>query len=177
MLDRHATTSPWSGGSRGGHAEFHRSDIGKGRTEQPRAEFGEAPGITRRELSMGRIGGGRGFKTVDAQQLGQGGGSGRRRIDNRDSVAGERCDDRPQERIVRASEQQRVDRGTRWSREDRFTVRVPLAKQRRQRCRDRRLGLWTALDPSLDHRDERRGRMLVDLDRGVLVLDRPEVGM
>ena len=81
------------------------------------------------------------------------------------------------ERVVRAAQQQRVDRRARRPREDRLAVRVALAEERRQRRRDRRLGLGPARMPGLDHRHERRRGVLVDLDRRVLVLDRREVGV
>ena len=54
---------------------------------------------------------------------------------------------------------------------------VPLAEQRRERLGDRRLGDRAGQLAGLDQRHERRRRVLVDLDRRVLVLDRAEVGV
>jgi hypothetical protein len=78
---------------------------------------------------------------------------------------------------VGAPEQQRVDRRTRRAREDRLAVGVTLAEERRQRIGDRRLGHRAAQLAGLDERDQGRRRVLVDLDRGVLILDRGEVGV
>ena len=78
---------------------------------------------------------------------------------------------------MRAAEQQRVDRRTGRLREDEFARGVALAEERRERLGDRRLGGRTGQQPGLDERHERGRRVLVHLDRRVLVLDRREVGV
>ena len=125
----------------------------------------------------GAAGRARSLEAVDDQQLGQRGRRRRRRVDDRDAIAGDRGDQRPQQRVVGTAQQQRVDRRAGRSREDRLAVGVALAQQRRQGGRDRRLGLRPDQDPGLHHRNERRRRVLVHLDGRVLVLDRREVGV
>ena len=118
-----------------------------------------------------------GLEPVDVEQLGQRRCGGGRRVDDRDVVAGDPGDDLAQQRVVGAAQEERVDRRAGRSREDRVAGRVALAEQRRERVGDRGLGGRTAQVARLDERDERRRRVLVDLDRRVLVLDRPEVGV
>ena len=76
-----------------------------------------------------------------------------------------------------AAEQERVDPGRGRQREDELAGRVALAEQRRERVAHGRLDLRTGQPAGLDHGHERRGRVLVDLDRRVLLLDRVEVGV
>jgi len=78
---------------------------------------------------------------------------------------------------VGAAEEQRVDPGRCGQREDEVPGRVALAKERRQGLADDRLDLGAGEATGLDERHECRRRVLVDLDGGVLVLDRAEIGM
>ena len=87
------------------------------------------------------------------------------------------CDDRTEQRVVRAAEEQRVDPRRRRQREDELTARVALAEQRRQGVPDGGLDLGPGEQARLDHRHERRRGVLVDLDGRVLLLDRLEVGV
>ena len=75
-----------------------------------------------------------------------------------------------------AAEEERVDPGRGRQREHELAAGIALAEQRRQRLADGGLDLRTRQEARLDHGDERRGRMLVHLDRRVLLLDRVEVG-
>jgi hypothetical protein len=98
-----------------------------------------------------------------------------RRIDDGDAGAGKVGDERAKERIVRAAQQQRVDGGAGWPREDRLAVRIPLPEQRREGVghgADRDVPVELA---GFHERNERRCGVLVDLDDRVLVLDRGEV--
>ena len=52
----------------------------------------------------------------------------------------QRRDDRPQQRVVGAAEQQRVDRRA-GGREDRFAGRIAFAEERRERLGDGRLAV------------------------------------
>ncbi len=117
------------------------------------------------------------LEPVHRQQLGQGRCRGRRGIDDRDPVADGVGEGGADERVVGAAEQEGVDPGRGRSREHELPRPVALAQQRRQVLGDDRLELGAAEDPGLDHRHEARGRVLVDLDRRVLVLDRVEVGV
>ena len=74
-----------------------------------------------------------------------------------------------------AAEEERVDRGAGRPREDRLARRVALAEQRREGVGNGRLGDRAGQLAGFDQRHQRRRRVLVDLDRRVLVLDRPEV--
>ena len=76
---------------------------------------------------------------------------------------------------MRATQKERVDPGRGRQREDELALRVPLSEQRRERVPDHRLHVRAGKPPRLDHRDQRRRRVLVDLDGRVLILDRAEV--
>ena len=155
------------------------STSGKSVPNSRPASVPKRPGVAGRQLAMDRRLGGPGcrLEPVDAQQLGQGGGGGRRGIDDRHALAGDGRDDRPQQRVVGAAEQQRVDGRARRPREDRLAVGIALAEEGRQARRDGRLRRRTREVAGLDHRHEVGRRVLVDLDRRVLVLDRVEIGM
>ena len=193
-----------AGAPRRGHqphrlAQLDGLDVRERLAEHPRRDVAEALDIARRELDVGRrrpgprlgrarvagrarVGGRaagrpRGLEPVHRQQLGKRGRRRRRGVHDRDAVPDGRRDDRPEQRVVRAAEQQRVDLGRRRAREHELPCPVALAEQRRQVLGDRGLHLRAREDPGLDHRHEARRRVLVHLDRRVLVLDRVEVGM
>ena len=87
-------------------------------------------------------------------------------------------DDRPEQRVVGAAEQQRVDPRRTPAAETR--TRRPQSRspeQRRQAVGDGGLDLGAGQLAGLDQRHERRRRVLVHLDGRVLVLDRAEVGV
>ena len=120
---------------------------------------------------------GRGIEPVHREEVDQGGRGGRRRVDHRDAVAGHRLDHRPEQRVVGAAQEERVDPGRRREREDELAARVALAEERRERFAHGGLDLGPGEEARLDHRHERRGGVLVDLDGRVLLLDRLEVGV
>ena len=137
----------------------------------------ETGGVAGRQLAMtcGRPTLGRRLQPVDAQQLGERGRGGRGRIDDRHALPDDALDDRAQQRIVGAAQQQRVDGRAGRAREDRFAVGVAFPEQRGQAGRDRGFGTRAALLPRPSARGPawraRRPRP------PVLVLDRVEVGV
>ena len=98
------------------------------------------------------------LEAVDREQLGERGGRRRRRIDDRDAVAGDRRDERPEQRVVGAAEQQRVDRApTAAAGRSNSPSGVALAEQRRQRlARPSPRPPGRSSSAGLDHRHERR---------------------
>ena len=115
------------------------------------------------------------LEPVDPEQLGKRRRGRGGRVDDRHALPDQRLDHRAKQRIVRAAEQQGVDRRAGRLGEDELAARVTLAKERRQGLGDGDLGGRSGQVAGLDQRHERRGGVLVDLDRGVLVLDGGEV--
>ena len=76
---------------------------------------------------------------------------------------------------MRAAEQERVDRRAGGYPQDRVTGPITPAEERGEGVRDRSIGSRSGQDSGLDQRDERGGRVLMDLDRRVLILDRREI--
>ncbi len=114
---------------------------------------------------------------VDLEQPGQRARRGRRRVDDGDVRSGHVGDERRQQRIVRAAEEQGVDALVGRQREDVLAVAGPVTEQRRQR-RDHLGTHLVAVEPAgLDQGHEGRRGVLVDLDERVLVLDGLEVGV
>ena len=105
----------------------------RGTRPGPRSSAGRCVGAvpTRRR---GRL------QAVDAEQLGQGRRGRRRRVDDRDPVADLRGDERPEQRVVGAAEQQVSIVAPGGFGKMNSPADVALAEQRRQRVGDGRLG-------------------------------------
>src|SRR5664279_1618047 len=143
---------------------------GGGQGSLPGRVVARASGIRR-----GPAGGARRLEAVDGEQLGERPGRRGRAVDDRDALAHRRLDDRPEERVVRAPQQERVNSRRRRQRLDELAVLVPPAEQRAQRLGDRGNGGVAGKHAGLHERHEGRRRVLVDLDGRVLLLDRVEV--
>ena len=128
---------------RAGTASSTRSTSGNAEPNSRPASAWNAAGspvVSWRCPASGCVGPVASLEPVDVEQLGQGRRGRRRRVDDRDVVARDPGDDRAQQRVVGAAEQQRVDRRSGRAREDRLAGRVALAEQRRERLGDRGLG-------------------------------------
>ena len=118
-----------------------------------------------------------------SMQAGQGAGRGRRGVDDGDVVTDDAADDRAEQRIVGAAQQQRVDAGAHGHGEDeasRPRAAPPTAcraQERRQRAAHRVLHVRPGQPAGLHEGHELRRGVLVDLDEGVLLLDGLEVGV
>ena len=100
-----------------------------------------------------------------------------RAVDDRHPLPHRRGDDRAEQWVVRAAQQQRVDPCRGRQREHELAVAVACAQQRRQLVGDGCLDLRTAQEPGFDHRHEAGRGVLVDLHGRVLILDRVEIGV
>ena len=158
---RHAAADPSSTGSTSGNASPKiRSASSRTGATSPVVELrcarratrlGRRGAAARRGAAVPRVACRR-LEAVDREQLDERRRGGRRRVHDRDPLAGDRGDDRPEERIVGAAEEERVDPGRRRQREDELAGRVALAEQRRQRLGDDRLDLRPAEPAGLDER-------------------------
>ena len=125
----------------------------------------------------GAAGRARRLEAVDDEQLGERRRGGRRGVDDRDPVADRGRDERPEQRVVRAPEEQRVDRAPGRPREDDSPSPSRSPSSGASASATVASASGRSSDPGLDHRHQARRRVLVDLDRRVLVLDRVEVGV
>jgi hypothetical protein len=87
------------------------------------------------------------------------------RVDDRDALARDAGDHRPEQRVVGAAQQERVDPRRRRQGEDELAGLVTRPEQRRERVPDDPFDVRAGQLPGLDERHERRRRVLVDLDR------------
>ena len=155
---------------------FHVREVGP---EQPTGQRPEALGVTGRQLAMGRRARRRWPPPARSRSAARPGPRRwpwpnrrwPRRSPTMPAMIG------PQQRVVGAAEQQRVDRRAGRAREDRLAVGIALAEQGRQARRHGRLRGRPGQLARLDHRHEVGRGVLVDLDGRVLVLDRVEVGV
>ncbi len=127
----------------------------------------------------------KGAEGVDLEEACQRAGRGRGGVDDRGTFADDGAHDRAQQRVVRATEEERVDvrpgchreheRSVRWV--GRALAGHGAAKQRCQRTPDDGFYLRPVEPAGLHQGHELRGRVLEDLDEGVFLVDGLEVGV